>query len=144
MLFNVVHKELAPGEDRGAFFISVEAPEGAGYDYTVAQIKKVEELLAPLTGDDKPVQRVNTRVPGFFGACEDMNTGQAIIFLQDWDKRRRDHGGDRRLAAQRARRDTERAGDAVRAHRAVAQQQPPAADRARRPRIQGNRAVARP
>ena len=87
VLFNVVNKELAPGEDRGVFFISVEAPEGAGYDYTVAQIHKVETLLAPLTGDDQPVQRVNTRVPGFFGAGEDMNSGQAIIFLQDWDKR---------------------------------------------------------
>jgi len=86
-LFYFVHNELAPAEDRGAFFISVEAPEGAGYDYTVAQMKKVEALLAPLTGDDKPVQRVNTRVPGFFGASEDMNQGQAIIFLQDWDKR---------------------------------------------------------
>ncbi len=87
VLFNVVNKELAPGEDRGVFFISVEAPEGAGYDYTVAQIHRVESLLAPLTGDDQPVQRVNTRVPGFFGSGEDMNSGQAIIFLQDWDKR---------------------------------------------------------
>ncbi len=87
VLFNVVPKELAPGEDRGAFFITVEGPEGAGYDYTVAQVNKVERLLVPLTGPDKPVQRVNTRVPGFFGASEDMNSGQAIIFLQDWDKR---------------------------------------------------------
>ena len=80
-------KELAPGEDRGAFFITVEAPEGAGYDYTVAQMKKVEHLLVPLTGPDRPIQRVNTRVPGFFGASEDMNSGQAIIFLQDWNHR---------------------------------------------------------
>ena len=87
VLFNVVPKELAPGEDRGAFFITVEGPEGAGFDYTVAQVHKVERLLVPLTGPDKPVQRVNTRVPGFFGASEDMNSGQAIIFLQDWDKR---------------------------------------------------------
>jgi multidrug efflux pump len=87
VLFNVVDKELAPGEDRGAFFISVEAPEGAGYDYTVEQMRKVESLLAPLIGDDKPIQRVNTRVPGFFGGADDMNSGQAIIFLQDWHKR---------------------------------------------------------
>jgi multidrug efflux pump len=87
LLFNFVPKELAPGEDRGAFFITVEAPEGAGYDYTVAQMKKVEHLLVPLTGSDRPIQRVNTRVPGFFGASEDMNSGQAIIFLQDWNHR---------------------------------------------------------
>lgn len=87
LLFQVVPKELAPAEDRGAFFITVEAPEGAGFDYTVAQMKKVEALLAPLTGPDKPIQRYNTRVPGFFGASEDMNSGQVIIFLQDWDER---------------------------------------------------------
>jgi len=86
-LFYAVPKELAPAEDRGAFFITIEAPEGAGFDYTVAQVRKVESLLAPLTGPDKPIQRYNTRVPGFFGASEDMNNGQAIIFLQDWDKR---------------------------------------------------------
>ena len=87
LLLSVVPKELAPAEDRGAFFISIEGPEGAGYDYTVAQIHKVEALLAALTGPDKPIQRVNTRVPGNFGASQDMNTGQAIIFLQPWDKR---------------------------------------------------------
>ncbi len=87
LLFTVVPKELAPGEDRGAFFITVEAPEGAGYDYTVEQIKKVESLLTPLTGPDQPIQRVNTRVPGFFGSSDAMNSGQVIIFLQDWDKR---------------------------------------------------------
>ncbi len=85
--FQLVPRELAPAEDRGAFFISIEAPEGAGFDYTVAQMRKVEALLAPEAGPDKPIQRVNTRVPGFFGASEDMNSGQAIIFLQDWDKR---------------------------------------------------------
>ncbi len=87
LLFQVVPKELAPAEDRGAFSISIEGPEGAGYDYTVAQVQKVEDLLVPLTGPDKPIQRVNTRVPGNFGASDDMNTGQAIIFLQDWDRR---------------------------------------------------------
>ncbi len=87
LLFTVVPKELAPGEDRGAFFITVEAPEGAGYDYTIEQIKKVEALLTPLTGPDQPIQRVNTRVPGFFGSSDAMNSGQVIIFLQDWDKR---------------------------------------------------------
>jgi multidrug efflux pump len=87
VLFNVVPKELAPAEDRGAFFVTIEGPEGAGFDYTVEQMHKVEALLAQLTGDDKPIQRVNTRVPGFFGSGDDMNSGQAIIFLHDWDRR---------------------------------------------------------
>ncbi len=88
VLFQVVPKELAPEEDRGAFWISIEGPEGAGFDYTVTQIRKVENILAPMIGPpDKPIQRVNTRVPGGFGAGEEMHTGQAIVFLQEWSER---------------------------------------------------------
>ncbi|MGH8197163.1 MAG: efflux RND transporter permease subunit [Steroidobacteraceae bacterium] len=87
VLFFAVPKELAPDEDRGVFFIMFEGPEGAGYDYTVEQIHKVESAMAPYVGDGKPIQRVNTRVPGGFGASEEMHTGQAIVFLHDWDRR---------------------------------------------------------
>lgn len=87
LLFWIVPRELAPAEDRGAFFIMVEGPEGAGFDYTVTQVRNVERLLEPLTGPDRPILRVNTRVPGFFGGSEDMNSGMAIIFLQEWRKR---------------------------------------------------------
>jgi len=89
-LFKLVPSELAPPEDRGAFFVSVIGPEGAGYDYTVKQIQQVEHVLAKHVGDassGKPIQRTNTRVPGGFGASEEMHTGQVIVFLQDWDKR---------------------------------------------------------
>ena len=86
-LFQIVPKELAPAEDRGAFFIMFEGPEGAGFDYTVSQIQKVEALMAKKIGEDRPIQRINTRVPGGFGSSEEMHTGQAIVFLQDWDQR---------------------------------------------------------
>lgn len=86
-LFKLVPSELAPPEDRGVFFASVVGPEGAGFDYTVGQVNQVEEVLLKQVGEGKPLQRVNTRVPGGFGASEEMHTGQAIVFLQDWDKR---------------------------------------------------------
>lgn len=89
-LFKLVPSELAPAEDRGAFFVSVIGPEGAGFDYTVRQIRQVEDIFAKHTGDaasGKPIQRANTRVPGGFGASEEMHTGQVIVFLQDWDRR---------------------------------------------------------
>jgi multidrug efflux pump len=86
-LFKLVPSELAPPEDRGVFFASVVGPEGAGFDYTVDQIHQVENVLLKQVGEGKPMQRVNTRVPGGFGASEEMHTGQAIVFLQDWDKR---------------------------------------------------------
>jgi multidrug efflux pump len=87
LLFLMVPTELAPPEDRGAFFVSVVGPEGAGYDFSVGQMHQVEAVLNPYIGEGKPLQRANTRVPGGFGASEEMHTGQVIVFLQDWDKR---------------------------------------------------------
>ena len=87
VLFRLVPSELAPPEDRGVFFASVVGPEGAGFDYTVGQVKQVEDVLLSQVGEGKPLQRVNTRVPGGFGASEEMHTGQAIVFLQDWSNR---------------------------------------------------------
>lgn len=86
LLYPRVPSELAPSEDRGRFFVSINAPEGAGFDYTVAQVQQVEEVLRPLIGEDKPIVRANSRAPGF-GGGEDMHTGNVIVFMQDWDKR---------------------------------------------------------
>jgi multidrug efflux pump len=86
-LFKMVPSELAPPEDRGVFFASIVGPEGAGFDYTVGQVQQVERALLTQVGDGKPLQRVNTRVPGGFGASEEMHTGQAIVFLHDWQNR---------------------------------------------------------
>jgi multidrug efflux pump len=82
-----VPSELAPAEDRGAFFVSIVGPEGAGFDYTVGQIDKVEQILARHTGPDRDIKRYNTRVPGGWGASEEMHTGNVIVFLQDWNQR---------------------------------------------------------
>jgi len=86
-LFRQLPSELAPAEDRGVFQLMVEGPEGAGFDYTVAQMRKVESILATETGPDKPILRANPRVPGSFGTSEEMHTGRAMIFLQPWDRR---------------------------------------------------------
>lgn len=86
-LMKVVPSELAPQEDRGAFFVSIQGPEGAGYDYTVRQVQQLETLMAPYLGAGKPIERVNTRVPGGFGGSEEMHTGFAIVFLKDWRER---------------------------------------------------------
>ena len=89
VLFRVVPSELAPAEDRGAFFVSIVGPEGAGFDYTVDQMKQVEAIFAGISGEDEPIERYNTRVPGGWGASEEMHTGNVIVFLQDWDERER-------------------------------------------------------
>jgi multidrug efflux pump len=87
VLLQIVPQELAPPEDRGAFFISIQGPEGAGFDYTVSQMQQVEEKLAPYVGPGNPIDRVNTRVPGSFGSSEEMHTGIAIALLSPWNQR---------------------------------------------------------
>ena len=86
-LFKLVPSELAPAEDRGAFFVSIEGPEGAGFDYTVGQIREVEKIFAKRVGEGGAIRRYNTRAPGGWGASEEMHSGNVIVFLQDWDKR---------------------------------------------------------
>ncbi|HTL14739.1 MAG TPA: efflux RND transporter permease subunit [Thermomonas sp.] len=87
LLFRMLPSELAPAEDRGAFQLTMEGPEGAGYDYTVGQMQQVEAILAGEIGPGKPILRANPRVPGSYGATEEMHTGRAIVFLQPWDQR---------------------------------------------------------
>ncbi|HQX23933.1 MAG TPA: efflux RND transporter permease subunit [Pseudomonadota bacterium] len=83
-----VPKELAPPEDRGAFFIMANGPEGAGFDYTLVQMRAIESrLLAFVERGD--VDRVNVRTPRGMGgvSSEEMNTGQAIVIMKPWEER---------------------------------------------------------
>jgi multidrug efflux pump len=84
----LVPKELAPPEDRGAFFVFVNGPEGAGFDYTLAQMRQVEAKLLSYV-EEGPVARVNTRTPRGFGGSqtEEMHTGQAIVIMKPWGER---------------------------------------------------------
>jgi len=86
-LVKVVPSELAPAEDRGAFFVSIVGPEGAGFDYTVEQVKQVEKIFAQRVGEGGAIRRFNARAPGGWGASEEMHTGNVIVFLEDWTQR---------------------------------------------------------
>ncbi len=87
-LFVHVPRELAPTEDRGAFFVSANGPEGGGYDYTVKQMGKVETVLLRHEGGDKPIRMINSRAPGGGGGGGgDMQNGQAIVILKPWAER---------------------------------------------------------
>ena len=87
LMFRALPTDLAPAEDRGSFQLMVEGPEGAGFDYTVRQMREVEKVLAGEIGEGKPIARANPRVPGSFGASEEMHTGRASIFLAPWNER---------------------------------------------------------
>ncbi|GIX32883.1 MAG: multidrug transporter [Lysobacterales bacterium] len=87
-LYRAVPRELTPNEDRGAFFVRVVAPEGAGFDYTMSKMLEVEARLLPLL-EEGIVQRVLVRVPGFGGgvSSERFNSGTAVVNLVPWEQR---------------------------------------------------------
>lgn len=89
-LLKLVPSELAPSEDRGVFFLMFNGPEGASFDYTVKQVQAGEKLLLKYIGGDGPIERASTRVPGSFGASEDMQSGRISVFLRNWRERDED------------------------------------------------------
>jgi multidrug efflux pump len=78
--------EYAPKEDRGAFFISLRAPEGATLKYTDRSTSEMERLIMTKTGEGKPIKRFLTRLPGGWGNSA-MNSSTIIVLLEHWDKR---------------------------------------------------------
>jgi len=87
LLYLIVPKELAPAEDRGVFFVAVNGPEGAGFDYTVKQMEQVQTELMALRTNSESIDRINAVVPGGFGASEEMHTGRATVLLKPWKER---------------------------------------------------------
>ena len=87
LLFARVPSELSPAEDRGRFFVAVDAAEGAGFDYTVGQMQQVEKIFAGYVDGDGPIERANSRVPRGWGGSEEMHSGHVIVFLKDWRER---------------------------------------------------------
>ncbi len=82
-----VPSEYAPREDRGAFFVLVNGPEGATYNYMLDYMNEIEKRLMPYveTGE---VTRLLVRAPRAFGNLESFNSGIIIVVLNDWGKRR--------------------------------------------------------
>ncbi len=86
-LFQLVPRELEPSEDRGAFMVFMQAPEGASFDYTSEHMRQLErDVLFPMI-EEGSVQFVLSRVPFSFAADTSMNTGMVIMVLAPWDER---------------------------------------------------------
>ncbi len=83
VLFAVLPKELVPSEDRGRVDVMVQAPEGAGYDYTLKAARQLEAKLVPLLKDGV-IERYTVSVPRF--GQNQFNTGNASIALPDTRK----------------------------------------------------------
>ncbi|AWL11088.1 Multidrug efflux pump subunit [Saliniradius amylolyticus] len=75
--------EYVPREDRGSFFILMQAAEGASFESNSRNLKKIEQTLLPYI-DKGEVNRVLVRTPGFGGSA-----GIAIVGAVPWDERER-------------------------------------------------------
>jgi multidrug efflux pump len=89
-LFHKTPSEYLPREDRGAFFILVNAPEGSSFAYIEEHMNEIERRLMPLA-ESGEFQRLLIRAPRAFGAgaSEVFNTGIGIVVLSHWETGRR-------------------------------------------------------
>ncbi|MEM1370919.1 MAG: efflux RND transporter permease subunit [Pseudomonadota bacterium] len=86
-LYTQIPTEFSPREDRGAFFVIVNGPEGASYSYMSEYMDEVEQRLMPYV-ESGEFQRLLVRAPRGFGTFENFNTGFVIVVLGDWNERR--------------------------------------------------------
>ena len=87
MLFEQLPAEYAPKEDRGAFFVIVNGPEGATYAYMKEYMDEIERRLMPYA-ESGEFERLLVRAPRTFSNYEVFNSGIVIAVLNDWSKRR--------------------------------------------------------
>ena len=82
-----ISRELSPREDRGAFFMLMESPEGSTFENTVNQMLKLEKKLMKFN-ENNEANRILLRVPRSFSGTENFSDGIGIIVLNHWDDRR--------------------------------------------------------
>jgi len=86
-LLQQIPDEYAPKEDRGAFFVLVNGPEGATYGYMKDYMDEIERRLMPLV-ESGEATRLLVRAPRTFSNFAIFNSGIAILVLNDWASRR--------------------------------------------------------
>lgn len=87
LIYPNITQEFTPEEDRGAFFISVSAPEGTSYKFIEEYMTEIESRLMPFV-DRGTFKRLLVRAPRGFGSIENFNGGFVIVILDDWSNRK--------------------------------------------------------
>jgi multidrug efflux pump len=86
-IYQKLPQEYAPKEDRGAFFVLVNGPEGASYSYMEEYMNEIEKRMIKYVHSEE-MTRLLVRAPRSFGALENFNSGIVICVLNDWANRR--------------------------------------------------------
>ena len=85
--FRSIPSEYAPKEDRGAFFVLVNGPEGASFDYMEEYMDIVEARMLEFV-DAGEIDLAIVRAPRSFGNLSSFNDGIVIAVLSPWEQRR--------------------------------------------------------
>ena len=89
LTFRALPSEFTPTTDIGRLFISMEAPEGASFEYTEEYGRKLEEIAAR-EAEKGDIRRVTLRLPGGLdGNSGSVNNARLIITMVDWGDRER-------------------------------------------------------
>ena len=84
-LFMVLPKELVPNEDRGRVDLSIQGPEGAGFDYTLRAVHQAEPYFESLRQKGGVLTDYLFAVPAFGNA--QYNTGFGTTVMSGQRKR---------------------------------------------------------
>ncbi|GDX37566.1 multidrug transporter [Candidatus Pelagibacterales bacterium] len=88
ILFKITPKELIPPEDRGVFYVVIQAPDGSGFEYTKEKTENIEKIFLADLGKGL-YREILARVPGFQSGIDQVNTGFLVVLLEDWGKRKK-------------------------------------------------------
>lgn len=86
-VYKSLPEEYTPREDRGAFFVIVDGPEGASFSYLKEYMDEIERRLLPYV-ESGEAMRLLVRAPRGFGTLGSFNTGIVVFVLSDWSERR--------------------------------------------------------
>jgi multidrug efflux pump len=83
-LYRAMPQELVPTEDRGVFFVSLTAPQGATVAYTDDEARQVEEVIQPLRASGEAA-----RIFAVVGMRDQPHRAFVVARLTDWSERER-------------------------------------------------------
>ena len=86
-IYPKIDQEFSPKEDRGAFFVIVNGPEGATYEYMEEYMDEIEMRMMKYI-DTGEFKRLLVRAPRSFGRIESFNSGIIIALMDTWGNRR--------------------------------------------------------
>jgi HAE1 family hydrophobic/amphiphilic exporter-1 len=82
--FGLLRQELTPAEDRSMAMLRISAPQGVSLDYTVQQLRQIEQLIQPLR-DSGEIRATFANA----GRGGNVNEAFMVMALAPWDERER-------------------------------------------------------